>query len=326
MYNTKKMKVLIIEDQAENFYAIKRWLANLGYSVIPEKFDEMKMAIDDDSGFGVEEFVQKQLKNHYLEIGLILCDINFRNHSMKGISIVKHIRDFNNLSPSYWTTIVPIICMTNYADQDMLEDSTLLAGADYLFSKTVIFNGLKRHNENSINEAITYRTIINTQIEKFQKNLMLFYPRGLEYEIIQFKDKQKNRKTAYIMTSHQNRHMDIARQIQSILYEYNIKGYIANTQRWMSPSMIWDNIQVFMHSCDFGIAIYTGESFSFENASEDISLQVGYMLGLQKEICFLKHQELKKLPLDLNGMMFVEFTSMNLKNVFTNWLINRQIY
>ena len=322
-YKIKKTKVLIIEDEPDHFYAIKQWLANLGYGVIPEEFNEMRMAIDDDFGFGINEFVQKQLRKHYRDIGLILCDIKFGNDSIKGIRIVKHIRDFNNLSPSYWTTIVPIICMTNYADLDMLEDSILIAGADFVFSKTVIFNGLKRLNNN--NEAITYRTIINTQIEKFQKNLKIFYPRGLEYDIIQFKDKHKNRKTAYIMTSFQDRNMSIANQILHILDEYNIRGYIANTQRWMSPSVVWDSIQVFMHGCDFGIAIYTGDSISFENASDDKSLQVGYMLGLQKEICFLKHQELNKAPSDLAEMIYVEFTPDNLREVLFRWLTRRQI-
>ena len=104
-----------------------------------------------------------------------------------------------------------------------------------------------------------------------------------------------------------------------------MEGYIANTQRWMSPSVVWDSIQVFMHGCDFGIAIYTGDSISFENASDDKSLQVGYMLGLQKEICFLKHQELNKAPSDLAEMIYVEFTPDNLREVLFRWLTRRQI-
>lgn len=337
---TKKTKVLVIEDEAIHFYAIKHWLENLDYITVPENFDEMGMVIDDLIGFGIVEFVQKQLRKHYQDIGLILCDIRFGNDSKKGYKIVKHIREFKNLSPSYWTSIVPIFCMTNYADINTIEDGIISAGADFVFRKNIIFSDLKGQHDNSKNEAITYKTIINSQVEKFQKSLKLFYPRGLEDEIIQFKDKQKNKKTAYIMTSFQDQNMSIANEILLILNEYNIRGYIANTQRWMSPSEIWDSIQVFMHGCDFGIAIYADESIlkanEYENKpnehekasiriSPNLSQEVGYMLGLQKEICILKHQEMERVPSDLAEMYYVEFTNENLKEVFINWLENRQI-
>ena len=297
-------------------------------------------------GPGIDAFVQKQLMKHYRDIRLILCDIKFGKDRQKGNRIVKHIREFKDLSPSYWTSMIPVIGMTNYSEFDTVEHEMVAAGADFVFKKRFIFNDLNGSNykesEKDNNEANTYRTIIDVQVEKFEKNLKTFYPKGLEDEIIRFKDKHKNKKTAFIMTSFQDQHMSIANDIIGILRKFNIKGYIANAPGGMNSDFIWDNIQVFIHGCDFGIGIYADDSILFgvdsENQTKEhveysrririnpnLSQEVGYMLALQKKVCILKHRNLEKIPSDLAGKIYVEFTAESLEEDLTNWLKNKQI-
>lgn len=308
---TEKTKVLVIEDEPKHFEQIKSWLEEFDYTVLPEDFGDMAKALDIH---GIKHFVQFQLMEHYRDIGLILCDIKFGDDREKGNKIVKDIREFKDLYPYYWTSIVPIIGMTNYADTDTIEEGIIQHGADFSFKKKIIFNVLeeiKKENEDKNKgkkksknkgkkkskkkmEADLLRATIDRQIEKFQINSLLFYRKGLEDKIIHFKNKNKDKKTAFIMTDF--RHMAFADKVNEVLFNHNqIYGRIAKVPGGEFYGETWENIEVFMHGCDFGICIYADDSKPDTEGNErdkmnpNVSIEVGYMLGLQKEICFLKH-------------------------------------
>lgn len=347
---TEKTKVLVIEDEPNQFEQIKSWLEEFDYTVLPEDFGDMARALDVHD---IKHFVQFQLMEHYRDIGLILCDIKFGDDREKGNKIVKYIREFKDLSPDYWTSIVPIIGMTNYADTETHEEGIIQHGADFSFKKKIIFNVLEeikkekenegnnknKGNKNSKNkgkkksekkiEADLLRATIDRQVEKFHNNIKLFYRKGLENKIIQFKNENKNKKTAFIMTDF--RHMKYAEKTNEILYNHNqIYGRIAKVPGGEFYGTIWENIEVFMHGCDFGICIYADDSKPDLEGNErdkmnpNVSIEVGYMLGLQKKICFLKHDSIAKLPSDFSGVNYLPFSDEHsLEVVLIGWLKNR---
>lgn len=60
-----------------------------------------------------------------------------------------------------------------------------------------------------------------------------------------------------------------------------------------------------MYSCDFAIAIF--ERITEDNFNPNVSLEVGYMMGINKSVLFLKDKTLKSLQTDLAGKLYKEF-------------------
>lgn len=82
------------------------------------------------------------------------------------------------------------------------------------------------------------------------------------------------------------------------------------------------NIEAYMYGCRFAIAIH--ERILSDTANPNVALEVGYMLGLRKEVCLVKERTVVALPSDLSGRLYVEFDSQNLsfslKTNVTCWL------
>lgn len=340
--NIKETKVLVIEDEEDHFNLIKSWLEEFDYIVIPEKFIEMENALK-KRGQAIHLFVQQQLKKHSRDIGMILCDIKFGDDRQKGNKIVKRIRAFKDLTPYYWTSMAPIFGMTNYSDSETFEDAMIEAGADFVFKKKIIFDVLKEHEDNKENsnevktksekkkEADKLRTIIDRHVEKFQNNLTLFYCKGLESNILQFKEENKDRKTAFIMIDF--RHLKIAEIVQSILLANGIYGFIANSTGGKFDEETWKNIQIYMHGCDFGISVFANDSERDSSCANgrnkinpNVCIEAGYMRCLQKEVLYLKDNSLdfSDLPSDFHGKLSTVFSNEHTLRVNLTELLNNR--
>ncbi|MCD6392135.1 MAG: hypothetical protein J7M40_01370 [Planctomycetes bacterium] len=65
------------------------------------------------------------------------------------------------------------------------------------------------------------------------------------------------------------------------------------------------NILTYVYGCRFGIAVF--ERIETEEFNPNVALEVGYMLGLEKPVCYLKDRTLKTLHTDLAGKMYRKF-------------------
>lgn len=65
------------------------------------------------------------------------------------------------------------------------------------------------------------------------------------------------------------------------------------------------NILTYIYGCRFGIAVF--ERISDDSFNPNVSLEVGYMTGLRKPVCYLKDSTLKTLQSDLIGKLYKEF-------------------
>jgi hypothetical protein len=72
---------------------------------------------------------------------------------------------------------------------------------------------------------------------------------------------------------------------------------------------LFQNIRTYMHGCDFGIAVF--ERISSDDFNPNVSLEVGYMIGMGKPVCLLKDQSLRTLPADLVGRLYRPFDSLH---------------
>ena len=65
------------------------------------------------------------------------------------------------------------------------------------------------------------------------------------------------------------------------------------------------NILTYVYGCRFGIAVF--ERIESEAFNPNVALEVGYMMGLGKPVCYLKERTLHTLHTDLVGQLYREF-------------------
>lgn len=79
------------------------------------------------------------------------------------------------------------------------------------------------------------------------------------------------------------------------------------------------NVETYMHGCGFGIAVF--DRIEEEEFSPNVSLEVGYMMALGKDICLLKDKNLQTLHADLLGKLYKPFDPQNTERTIPNQLL-----
>lgn len=139
-----------------------------------------------------------------------------------------------------------------------------------------------------------------------------------------YADHGKDR-TAFIMMQFTNSktHDEIVRVLKAKLAEFNIIALRADDKQYMDD--LFPNIKVYMHGCEFGIAVY--ERIMAEDFNPNVSLEVGYMLGLGKNVLLLKDRTLRALPTDLTGRLYRAFDTRDVETTLpqevTKWLVDK---
>ena len=321
--------MLIIEDTETHYEALKQWLSNNGFGVIPESFEEMDEA-SRSAEYELFNWVDELIMDNYLDLKLIICDIYFNNDHKRGIKIVKHIREYKALNPYYWTSLIPIIGMTNYTDSKI---GIVEAGANLAFDKKDVF---KVDDDNNITfSKKAKKTEIIDQLYsyalRFEQQINDFYPKDLEKKIKRFKLNQKGKLSAFVMIDFRHKEEYADAVVKKVLKKFDINYHIADAPGGLNDSRVWENIEVFMHGCDFGIAIYVDDTKpDSEGKTRDnkmnpnVSVEVGYMRGLKKDVLFFKHKSIPSLPSDFKRENYAEFDDTEslkdkLIEVISNW-------
>lgn len=332
-----KTKILIFEDKESHFNKLKKQLETAEYEVIPKNFSDLRLAFDDNA---TKQFVLNNIKKYWNDgLRLIICDLMAKK-SKKGDDIIREIRENVIIpeSPSF-SMLIPIIVWTGACTNEQVLDSLCMGANDFVYK---LNTGENKEKENDDKYWDDFKTKIVNNIMRFERRLPYFNqlfpaPKNIEIELKNFKEKHKGKKTAFIMTSFQKDHKDIALEIQRILNTYGIEGLLADLPGGENDDNLWNDIQVYLHGCDFGIGIYADDSIIFnENDNEEyeqririnpnLSQEVGYMLALQKKVCILKHNSLKKINTDLADRIYVPFSDKegSLFKAVVSWLKNKK--
>lgn len=119
------------------------------------------------------------------------------------------------------------------------------------------------------------------------------------------RDYPKGYKTAFIIMQFRNTklHSDIVDCIRKTLKKHNIIALRADDKEYMDD--LFPNVKVYMHACDFGIAVF--DRITEDVFNPNVTLEVGYMLGLGKNVLLLKDRTLKSLSTDLTGKLYKQF-------------------
>ncbi|MEY2793989.1 MAG: hypothetical protein RJA76_1981 [Bacteroidota bacterium] len=218
--------------------------------------------------------------------------INYRNLSSFGkISTDQLIHQIRiEVGEVHWAISIPITTVSNIPDEkiDELADQYLKA----------ILEAMKQKIEKISDDAIT--------IPEIAKEIEAFHA---EY---------KGKKTAFIIMqfSKTAAHDKINSTIKDTLLKHDIVGLRADDKEYADD--LFANIKTYMHCCDFGIGVF--ERILEDNFNPNVSIEVGYMMGLRKKVCLLKDQTLNNLPTDLMGKLYKPFDPQNIEKTLPDQL------
>lgn len=218
--------------------------------------------------------------------------INYRNLSSFGkISTDQLIHQIRiEIGEVHWAFSIPITTVSNISDEKIeeLADQYLKA----------ILETMKQKVNKISDDAITIPEIAK-EIESFNADY-------------------KGQKTAFIIMqfSKTDAHEKIVSTIKDTLKKHNIIGLRADDKEYADD--LFANIKTYMHCCDFGIGVF--ERILEDNFNPNVSIEVGYMMGLRKKVCLLKDQTLKNLPSDLMGKLYKPFDPQSIETTLPNQL------
>lgn len=230
----------------------------------------------------------------------------------------------------------------NQLNEEWIIDLTLLKEnfeflnrEQYLNGKITIEPEFKQEEE--IDETTDKLIIVETKLKfKIDPNESFIYSTGDRIEYIsdikdslsKFKFDYPNNKTcAFLMMKFEDSSIqaNIVQNLKEIFKKHGLILLRADDKHYSDDLLA--NIQTYMHGCYFGVAIF--ERINSEYFNPNVSLEVGYMMALQKPIMFLKDKTLKSLHTDLIGKLYVEFDFQNLNQTLekstTKWLVNHEI-
>ncbi|MGZ0263062.1 hypothetical protein ACTM6Z_26805, partial [Citrobacter freundii] len=98
--------------------------------------------------------------------------------------------------------------------------------------------------------------------------------------------------------------------IKKELSKHNIIALRADDKEYMDD--LFSNIKTYMYGCDFGIAIF--ERITEDNFNPNVSLEVGYMMGMGKQVLLLKDKTLSSLHTDLAGKLYKPFDVFDIES------------
>jgi hypothetical protein len=98
-------------------------------------------------------------------------------------------------------------------------------------------------------------------------------------------------------------HSSILSGIRQALEPHSLTALRADDKLYHDD--LFFNILTYIYGCRFGIAVF--ERIEDEIINPNVSLEVGYMLGLGKSVCYLKDRTQRTLQSDLIGKLYREF-------------------
>jgi len=212
--------------------------------------------------------------------------LNYRDFSSHGRLDLQSIT--RQVDIEVGTPIWAFSCMLNTPDVELNKYITKIV-TEYVNSVLQLQN----KPDKKVSEEAISNPEIATGLEKFR----LDFPIGQQ-------------KTAFIIMQFGNTqsHAGIVTQIKQTLLTHGITALRADDKEYMDD--LFSNIKVYMHACDFGIAIY--ERITDDNFNPNVSLEVGYMMGMGKEVLLLKDTTLRGLQTDLAGKLYKQFDTLNI--------------
>jgi len=218
--------------------------------------------------------------------------------------------------------------------QEFRHSFTCLKDADYLQDSITIEPEYYRqvNNSESDRENLTEETSIKFSVYKEDLNLLKSNQTRVSDELSlslkRFrKDYPSSEKCGFLMMKFED--SKIQKEIISILKSHLVKkgiNLLRADDKWYADSL-FENIKTYMQGCSFGIALF--DRINTEDFNPNVSLEIGYMMALNKPVLLLKDKTLKSLPTDLVGKLYHQFDfqypEKTIPLVLDKWITDMEI-
>jgi hypothetical protein len=151
------------------------------------------------------------------------------------------------------------------------------------------------------------------QVTVSQKKIFL-HPSNIPTEIADSLEKFKAEypdpnRTGFIMMrfAKTRSHLAITKSIKATLKSTGLCAVRSDDRSFHDDLFL--NVLTYIYGCGFGIAVF--ERIEKEDFNPNVSLEVGYMLGLGKKVCLMKDQTLSTLHSDLIGKLYNTFDPLD---------------
>jgi nucleoside 2-deoxyribosyltransferase len=188
----------------------------------------------------------------------------------------------------------------------------------------------------------TMREAVDISGEKYYETFVVFYinqgvlgmatphaiPVEIQQSLRQFQlDHPYPNKVAFIMMKFgkTTAHDKIVQGIKDALAPHGITGLRADDKEYHAD--LYPNVLTYLYGCGFGIAVF--ERIEREDFNPNVSLEVGYIMALGKQVCLLKDQTLTSLHTDLVGKLYKTFDPQDpvssIPPVLEKWMQDRGV-
>jgi hypothetical protein len=152
-------------------------------------------------------------------------------------------------------------------------------------------------------------------------------PSMISESLARFKKDHSERRTAFVMMQfgQTSAHSEIFEAIRTALAVHDIVALRADSKQYHDD--LFPNVLTYIYGCTFGIAVF--ERIEQDTFNPNVSLEVGYMFGLEKRVCLLKDRTLKTLHTDLVGKLYRQFDPLHAAATIPNevhaWLRDKEL-
>ena len=115
-------------------------------------------------------------------------------------------------------------------------------------------------------------------------------------------------------------HTSIVGAVRSSLQDHGFLALRADDKEYHDD--LFFNILTYIYGCRFGIAVF--ERIDDNSFNPNVSLEVGYMIGIGRPVCYLKDKTLPSLQSDLIGKLYRQFDAHDpggtIPSALTKWM------
>lgn len=211
---------------------------------------------------------------------------------------------------------------------DCLKDVDYLQGSITLDPEYIT----KINDTDSNEELIKEETSIKFSVYKEDIHLLNAVQQIISEELSTslkrfIKDNPKPEKSGFLIMKFED--SKIQNNIVQILKNHLSKQGITLLRaddKWYADDL-FENIQTYMHGCSFGIALF--DRINSDEFNPNVSLEIGYMMALNKPVLLLKDKTLKSLQTDLVGKLYHQFDfqdpEITIPLVLDKWLKDKEL-
>jgi len=154
-------------------------------------------------------------------------------------------------------------------------------------------------------------TVLDKNLQAFKRD---HDPSKTVFVMMKFSggDSEKDRKLANLFTT-----------IKLELDKYGLDAVRADEKTYCATQYMWDNAQVYMTACDYGIAVL--EDIYLDEMNPNVALEYGYMLAKEKKVHLLKEKSFKNIRADILGKIWTEFDidrEKSVREAIQRWMVD----